>query len=398
MRPESESEIAAILRAASAPLAIMGGGTRSQRGAGDVLSTRGLSGITLYEPAAMTLIARAGTPLAEIEDALAAENQRLAFEPPNRADAWAGGDPRDGEDVAPGARREASTIGGVIAANASGPRRIQSGAARDSLIGLRFVDGTGEVIANGGRVMKNVTGYDLVKLMAGSRGMLGVLTEVALRTAPVPPASVTLMLRCPAQRAVPAMTAALTGPWDETGAAWLPGQGALVRIEGLEGSVRLRADSLTARLAAFGTVERREENPWLLLRENILGASERPENSPVDCFSQERPLQGREGADSPRSSGATWRIVCRPSQAVAILAMNPDAAPLALDWGGSLILLSLPPSTRPALPQDARALCLRGAHRGPLPPPDPVTRRLEDGLRERFDPRGVFSQPELVVA
>lgn len=380
MRPDTEAEVAAIIRATRGPLSIIGGGTRLLPGEGQEprLSTAALTGVTLYEPAALTLVARAGMPLAEIEALLASERQRLTFEPP----------PAEG-----------STIGGVVAANSSGPRRVKDGAARDSLLGVRFVDGTGEIVSNGGRVMKNVTGYDLVKLMAGSRGTLGVLTEVSLKTQPIPPATLTLALPgLDAAAAVPALTAALTGPWDVTGAAWLPGQGALIRIEGLEGSVKLRADTLTTRLSAFGEVQRRENNPWPLLNANILGASERPENSPVDGFQQEGPRRGRAGADSLRSGRAIWRITCRPSQAAAILTMNPHADPLALEWGASLIFLSFARDVHPTLPNGARALCLRGTHRGLLPPPDPVTRRLEDGLRQRFDPRGVFSQPELTVA
>jgi len=356
MRPETEAELAGMIRASRGPLSVIGGGTRllPGEGQGTRLSTAALTGITLYEPAALTLVARAGTPLAEVQALLASERQRLAFEPP----------PAEG-----------STIGGVIAANASGPRRVKDGAARDSLMGVRFVDGSGEIIRNGGRVMKNVTGYDLVKLMAGSRGALGAITEVSLKTQPIPPASLTLALPgLGATAAVPALTAALTGPWDVTGAAWLPERGALIRIEGLEGSVRLRADSLTARLGTFGEVQRREDSPWHLLSANILGG---------------------EGAKPPTE---TWRIACRPSQAATVLTMNAGATPLALDWGGSLILLSLPPGTCPVLPHGARALCLRGTHRGPLPQPDSVTRRLEDGLRERFDPRGIFAAPELTVA
>lgn len=371
MRPDSEVEIAAILRAARAPLTIVGGGTRSRQAGGDVLSTRGLSGITLYEPAAMTLIARAGTPLAEIEDALAAENQRLAFEPPNRADARQGGELPDGEDEPPGTPREASTIGGVVAANASGPRRIQSGAARDSLIGVRFVDGTGEVIANGGRVMKNVTGYDLVKLMAGSRGALGVLTEVALRTVPVPPADLTLTLRCPAQKAVPAMTAALTGPWDVSGAGWLPDLGVVLRLEGLPGSVALRAETLAARLEPWGAASALEDAAAVWRRLGTVAAGWGP---------------GAEGM----IEGMVWRIVCRPSQVEALLAANGGHAPLAMDWGGGLVILGLASGALPVLPPGARARRLT-ARPVELPAPDPVSARLNRGLRDRFDPRGILA-------
>lgn len=342
MRPESEAEVARIIRAATTPLSIVGGGTRLRpgEGRGARLTTAALTGITLYEPAALTLVARAGTPLAEIEAVLSAEGQRLAFEPP----------------PAPG-----STIGGVIAANASGPRRVKDGAARDSLLGVRFVDGSGEIIRNGGRVMKNVTGYDLVKLMAGSRGRLGVLTEVSLKTQPIPPASTVLSLPAlTAAQAIPALTAALTGPWDVTAAMWLPGQGALFRIEGLESSVALRAQTLTARMSAFGEVARHDRL--------------------LPCPA----IPGPRAA--PRSGDATWRIVCRPSQAADILA---TVKPLAVDWGGNLILAAA--AGTPQLPPGAQATRLDGDVPAGVPPMPDAVRRLNDGIRVRFDPRGILA-------
>ncbi|QJD18109.1 FAD-binding protein [Paracoccus sanguinis] len=348
MRPESEAELAAMIRGASGPLTPVGGGTRLAPGEGQGvrLATAGLSGVILYEPAALTLVARAGTPLSEIEAALAAEGQRLAFEPP---------------------RFTRSTIGGVIAANASGPRRVKDGAARDSALGVRFVDGRGEVIQSGGRVMKNVTGYDLVKLMAGSRGRLGVLTEVSLKTQPIPPASATLALPgLGAAAAIPALTAALTGPWDVTGAGWLPGHGALIRIEGLAGSVARRAESLAARLGAWGGVTRRDDDPWRLLDPNI-----------PEC-----------GA-APRSRDL-WRITCRPSEAALLLERLPE--PLSLDWGGGLIRVALPAGETPDL-TGTRAIATRltGATPLSLPPMAPAVAALNDGLRARFDPRGLFT-------
>ena len=177
----SEETLVDAVKGAAGPISVQGGGTRGLPATGQVMSLAGLQGITLYEPGALTLVAKPGTPVAEIEEALAAENQRLAFEPmDHRGLLGTSGTP---------------TIGGVMAGNISGPRRISVGAARDFLLGVRFVDGRGAVVKNGGRVMKNVTGYDLVKVLAGSYGTLGVLSEVSLKVQAIPEAQATLVLR-----------------------------------------------------------------------------------------------------------------------------------------------------------------------------------------------------------
>ena len=186
-RPRRRRSVADMVRAAAAAApaarrsraaAPAGSGTRS-RASGWRLG--GLAGITLYEPGALTLVVRAGTPLAEVEAALAAEGQQLPFEP------W---DAR----ALTGAERRADDRRHGRRPTPPGPRRMQAGACRDSLIGVRFVDGTGAVVKNGGRVMKNVTGLDLVKLMAGSHGTLGVLTELAFKVLPKPEATATVVL------------------------------------------------------------------------------------------------------------------------------------------------------------------------------------------------------------
>jgi glycolate oxidase FAD binding subunit len=187
LSPGDEAELAAVVGDAAAkrtPLAVEGGATR--RGLGRptqtaaTLTTAGMTGVTLYEPAELVISARAGTPLDTVESLVANQNQRLAFEPiDHRAILASAGTP---------------TIGAVAAANLSGPRRIQVGAARDSLIGIRAVTGRGEVVKSGGRVMKNVTGYDLVKFLSGSYGTLGVFSEVTFKVAPIPETETTIVI------------------------------------------------------------------------------------------------------------------------------------------------------------------------------------------------------------
>jgi len=255
--PVTEAELSEIVGSATGPLRIEGGGTRTigRPVDGAVLSTAGMSGIALYEPGALTIVAQAGTPLADVEAALAAEGQRLPFEPMDHRPLLG----TTGE----------STIGGVVAANVSGPRRIQAGACRDSLIGVRFVDGTGTVIKNGGRVMKNVTGYDLVKLMAGCWGTLGVLSEVAFKVLPAPEAAAAIMIDGPSDlQAVEAMATALGSPFEVTGAAHLPAHGrTMLRIEGVAASTRSTsgvvrpARPLPKRFARPISTPRRGETP-----------------------------------------------------------------------------------------------------------------------------------------
>ncbi len=224
--PADERELAEAVAGAAGALSIRGGGTRGMTGEGALLTTSGIAGITLYEPGALTLVARAGTPVGEIEETLAAENQMLAFEPmDHRALLGTEGEP---------------TIGGVVAANVSGPRRVQAGAARDVLLGVRFVDGRGTVVKNGGRVMKNVTGYDLARLMCGARGTLGVLTEVSLKVLPRPETQATVVLSgLDVAEASGAMAAALASPFSISGAAWTGGD-VFLRIEGMAASVAYR--------------------------------------------------------------------------------------------------------------------------------------------------------------
>ncbi|UHS62792.1 FAD-binding protein [Agrobacterium vaccinii] len=258
--PSTETEAADIIRdhaQASRALAIFGGNTRSgfgNRVEADVsLSSRAITGIVAYNPAEMVMTVKAGTPVAEVEAALSAANQMMAFEPmDHRAIMGTAGEP---------------TIGGVFAANVSGPRRFVAGAARDSLLGIRFINGQGEAIKAGGRVMKNVTGLDLVKLLAGSYGTLGFLTEVTFRVLPVPPAQTTLVISgLEDEAATHAMASAMATSVEVSGAAHLPesvksrfldgslpdGAATVLRLEGLAASVKARSQKLQTSLSGLG--------------------------------------------------------------------------------------------------------------------------------------------------
>ncbi|SDH39843.1 FAD-binding protein [Alloyangia pacifica] len=372
MRPETETDLAEMISASNGPLRIRGGGTRSIGDvAGAPLETGGLSGITLYEPGALTLVAGAGTPLAEVEAALDAENQRLAFEVPDMRGLLGA--------------QGTSTLGGIVAANASGPRRIASGACRDFLLGVRFVDGAGSIVSNGGRVMKNVTGYDLVKLMAGSHGTLGVLTEVSFKVLPKPEAAATLVLHGLSDtEAVAAMSAALGAPYDVTGAAHDPAaRQTLLRIEGFARSVAYRLERLKALFPGREITEETGAAAGAALWAGVRDAA---------------PLQGR--------AGDVWRLSCTPSDAPE-LATRLCAEALLYDWGGGLVWALLPEGT------DARtrlgafkghATRVRGtgsisgsvsgsaSGRVPAFHPDPApVAALSTALRRRFDPRGVLN-------
>ena len=297
--------------AAGQRLDIRGGGSKAAYGAwapseAAVLDSRRMAAVVDYDPPEFVLTAGAGASLAHIEALLAEHGQRLAFEPP---------------DLGPllGAPAGQATLGGVIAANLSGPRRILAGAARDHFLGFEAVSGRGVVFKAGGRVVKNVTGFDLPKLMAGSWGALALLTTVTLRTASIPGASVTLRLAPLGEsQAVAAMGAAMGAPLEVSAAAWADGA-ALLRLEGFPASVAARAARLTARLAGFGRF------------------------APVDpveaaetwrAVAELEPLAGR--------PGGLWRISVPPASAAQVAAvLGAQAAPRLIDWAGGLVWMRL---------------------------------------------------------
>ncbi len=396
--PQTEAEAAAIIadRAARAtPLKIVGGSTRSGFGnaaaADETLCSSGLTGITDYNPAEMVLTARAGTPVVEIEAALAGCGQMMAFEPVDHRGVMA----TEGQP----------TIGGLFATNASGPRRIIAGAARDSLLGIRFVNGRGEAIKSGGKVMKNVTGLDLVKVLAGSHGTLGFLTEVTFKVLPVPKTQATVVVSgLTDDRAALAMAAAMALPVEVSGAAHLPqtvrwrflggrlpeGEATVLRLEGLEASVAVRVEKLAIAMGRFGPVALLSPEDTTMLWREIRDA-----NPYVDH--PHKPV---------------WRVSVAPSAGHALVAaLRLHAGVDAFyDWQGGLVWMRMEADPEATLLR-RMIQALGGGHATLIRAPDavraitpafepqaPAAALLSDRVREKFDPFGIFSPGRLAPA
>ncbi len=391
LTPATETEAAEIIRdhaERAIPLEIRGGGTRAGFGnavqAAATLSSSGLSGILIYNPAEMVMTARAGTPVAEIEAALDANGQAMAFEPPDHR-------PVMGTVGEP-------TIGGIFAVNASGPRRITAGAARDSLLGVRFVNGHGEIVKAGGRVMKNVTGLDLGKLMAGSHGTLGLLTEVTFKVLPRPKTVATIVLSgLDDEAATHAMAAAMALPVEVSGAAHLPesvrsrflsgglpeGPATVLRVEGLEASVAVRVEKLAAAMQRFAPATR-------------LG----PEESAV-LWREIRDVK-------PYADGTMrplWRVSVAPSQgeklvAALRLATGVDAF---YDWQGGLVWMRMEADPEAEILRryiralgggHATLMRASGAVRASVAsfePQEPALALLSQRVKAKFDPVGILN-------
>jgi glycolate dehydrogenase FAD-binding subunit len=400
LKVRDAEDVEQAVRAAIAseqPLEIIGHGSKRVIGqpmaTNALLDLSALNAVTSYEPTELIITVQAGAPLADVKSLIDAKNQQFAFEPINTSLLL--GTPKLG------------TIGGVIGAGLAGPRRIKAGGARDHLLGAQAVSGFGDSFKAGGRVVKNVTGYDLCKLLAGSWGTLAVMTEVTLKVMPRPESERTLVLRglddVAANRA---MTAALGSPFDVSGAAHVPnsvfraaidGLGnlrslresvTLLRLEGITASVVHRAAALGKLLAPFGAAEIIEDAAsqavWSSVRD-------------VEPFA----------ANGALGAWPVWRIVCPPALGGALgqrLARD-TGGDVIYDWGGGLIWAALPPKP------DAQAALLRqrvnasGGHAMLLRAAEEVRRNVEvfhpqpgglaalsERVRHSFDPKSILNR------
>ncbi len=353
------------------------------------LDLSALSGVTLYEPEELVLSAKAGTPLAEIEALLAASKQQLAFEPMDYG-------------AVLGVPAGAASIGGVIAANLSGPRRVKAGAARDHFLGVTAVSGRGETFKSGGRVVKNVTGYDLCKLLAGSWGTLAAMTEVTVKTLPRAETEETvLVFDLDDVAARSAMIAAMDSFADVSASAHLPAQatmrivetarlGAAVtafRLEGVAPSIAQRKNVLHALLGPFGALdilgERASRAFWQAVRDVVPFA-----------------------ANGPAGARDLWRISTAPSHGAELgreLRERVDAE-IIYDWAGGLVWAALPEAADASASLVRANVAAAGGHatliRAPAavraavdvfePEPAPLA-ALTKRVRASFDPQGVFN-------
>ena len=395
LKPRDGAEVEQAIRSALADgktLEVVGRGSKQAIGRAAqwdaTLDLSGLSGVTLYEPEELVLSAKAGTPLAEIEALVAASKQELAFEPMDYA-AVLGSDPGS------------ASIGGVLAANLSGPRRIKAGAARDHFLGVNAVSGRGETFKSGGRVVKNVTGYDICKLLAGSWGTLAAMTDVTIKTLPRAETEATvLVLNLDDGAARKAMSAATGSFADVSAAAHLPatvagripetavGRAAVTafRLEGVAPSVADRKGVLEKTLAPFGTLGALDETAsralWRAVRD-------------VTPFAASGPSGGRD----------LWRISTAPTQAPSLgRTLEQCDAELLYDWAGGLVWAALPASNDAHARQVRAAVSEAGGHatliRAPAavraavevfsPEPAPLA-ALTARVRRSFDPQGVLN-------
>ncbi len=346
-------------------LCVRGSGSKDFLGGplqGEVLSTSALRGISSYEPSELVITARAGTPLAEVEAVLAEQGQCLAFEPPRLG--------------ATGATGSIGTIGGMVAAGLAGPSRAAAGGVRDFMLGATVLNGRAEVLSFGGQVMKNVAGYDLARLMAGSMGVLGVVLEASIKVLPVAPATLTLRFDLDERSALDRLQEWGGQPLPINASAWWDGV-LVLRLSGARAAVqsareRLGGELIGAELAsAFWTGLRDQGDEFFTEAQQVVA-----------------------------QSGQLWRVAV--PQTAAPLGVKGLGSTL-IEWGGAQRWVLTAPgdeATGRALMKAARdagghAQVFRGPGSGRMVELDPVLLRIHRQLKSAFDPHGVFNRGRL---
>lgn len=374
LSPNSVEEIIEIVAKAASDksaLRILGGG--SKLGLGNevpnatLLSTSKLSGIIEFKPDALSLVVQAGTPMATIEKALAKDNQRLSFEPADYRSLF-------------GTQKTTPTIGGVTACNISGPRRLAVGACRDMLLGVKFINGQGELIKNGGKVMKNVTGYDLVKFLCGSYGTLGILTELSFKTAPLPASETTLAFSGLSDAQAISLFADLLGqPLDITGTLHATDDKSWLRIEGFPEAVSRRIERIRGMTDhSFDLIE---------------GAASR------------KVWQSLCNLEFASNASTLWKLTLKPSDGPALIdtLKNLAGGTAHYDWAGARVWYQPDSADHNA---QIRALTNQAGGYAMLvkgeksveafhPQPD-ILARMSENIRAKFDPHAIFN-PGLMV-
>lgn len=366
----------------SGTLCVRGSGSKDFLGGpmhGEVLSTGALRGISSYEPSELVITARAGTPLAEVEAVLAEHGQCLAFEPPRLGPSPSEGGVAQGATGATGsagATAEAGTIGGVVAAGLAGPSRAAAGGVRDFMLGATVLNGRAEVLSFGGQVMKNVAGYDLARLMAGSMGVLGVVLEASIKVLPVAPATLTLRFDMDERSALARLQEWGGQPLPINASAWWDGV-LVLRLSGARAAVqsareRLGGELIGADLArAFWTGLRDQQDEFFTEAQQVVA-----------------------------QAGQLWRVAV--PQTAAPLGIQGLGSTL-IEWGGAQRWVLTAPgdeATGRALMKAARdagghAQVFRGPGSGSTLELDPVLLRIHRQLKAAFDPHGVFNRGRL---
>jgi glycolate oxidase FAD binding subunit len=369
MKPKTETELAELVRYATTPFEIIGTGTKRSIGYsvdGAIIDLSSFNQILAYEPEELILDVGAGANLIDIETLLTKNNQYLAFEPPDYSKLLG--------------TKHSGTIGGMVACNLSGPRRLKAGAMRDHILGLTAVSGRGEIFKAGARVVKNVTGYDVPKLMSGSYGTLAAFTSVIIKVLPKPEAEETILISgLDDTQAVQSMSKAMQSSAEVSAAAYVPNQGTYLRLEGIQPSIDYRRDKL---LKLFG--------------------------GKIEILKAESTQIWRDIRDVSMFAGIQthdiWRISVAPSDAPQVIANLKMQKRYFFDWAGGLIWLEAPQGTDGALIRSAftsgHATLIRSTRRDTqtiFHPQAPALAALSARVKNSFDPKNIFNPGRMVA-